>query len=263
MFSWRNGNAELLYVRDSVWSNGALITDLNRNGRNELALTVGLVSGRTQFFEYAPGAYAAPIILDAYATPTAGIVCRWTSSPAARYYRLSVDGIIVAETSDTSIVLAAAAIPPCARCTLTVQAWGEADSSRRSLPAIVVRAEPLVLMQADTVYAGEKMLRVTTRGFLPANGIPPAALRVEKDGIRWNVQYTAANGLQELLAWLSQPLEEGSIESISIRVHWISSAILHLRRRFYCLFDPHSTILLVLHRAHCRSQRVWYYGSIQ
>lgn len=209
VFSWRNGNAELLYVRDSVWSNGALITDLNRNGRNEVALTVGLVSGRTQFFEYAPGAYAAPIILDAYATPTAGIVCRWTSSPAARYYRLSVDGIIVAETSDTSIVLAAAAIPPCARCTLTVQAWGEADSSRRSLPAIVVRAEPLVLMQADTVFAGEKMLRVTTRGFLPANGIPPAALRVEKDGIRWNVQYTAANGLQELLAWLSQPLEEG------------------------------------------------------
>lgn len=216
VFTWRNGGLELLAVRDSVLSNGALIADLDGNGRAELALTCGFDTLRTRFYEFEPARLAAPVIVEAMLQPDAQLVCRWYSPDAADRYRVKIEGTIVAETADTAVELSTAQIPPCTYCTVTVQAIRQLDSSHWSDPVTVVRAEPLVLDRADTLDAGERIVRLWSSGYLPPNGVSPASVSVEKGDSLWNVEYTAASGRNRLLVWLSQPLSEGLY---TIRLH--------------------------------------------
>ncbi|RMF35319.1 MAG: hypothetical protein D6747_02845, partial [Chlorobiota bacterium] len=83
------------------------------------------------------------------------------------------------------------------------------DSSRWSDPFVVVRSQPLELITADTLTAGDRILRLTVGGILPPHGIDPSSLRIERDNVRWHAEYTASVGTRRLLAWLGRPLDEG------------------------------------------------------
>lgn len=209
VLTWNQSQPSWLLVCDSVWSNGALIADLDGDGRSELGLTRGLVVPRTEFFAYAPNNLRAPAIVQAYATPTGDIFCRWVRADTADRFQLRVEETIVAETDDIALLIPASAVPGCSVCRIQVQSLRGNDSSNWSDPAVVVRGEPLSLTRVDTATAGDRMIRIYVRGALPAYGISPDALTIERDGQRWTVEYTATNGRTELVAWLNTPLGPG------------------------------------------------------
>ncbi len=209
VLTWNQSQPSWLLVCDSVWSNGALIADLDGDGRSELALTRGLVVPRTEFFTYAPNSLRAPAIVNAYVTPTGDIFCRWVGADSSDRFLLRVEETIVAETEDTTLLIPASAVPGCSVCRIYVQSLRGNDSSHWSDPVVVIRSEPLSLTRVDTATAGDRMIRIFVRGSLPASGIPPDALAIEGDGQRWTVEYTATNGSAELFAWLNAPLEQG------------------------------------------------------
>ncbi len=116
---------------------------------------------------------------------------------------------MVAETADTLIVLPVTLLPSCEQCRVEVRAVRGLDSSRWSDPFVVVRSQPLELITADTLTAGDRMLRLTVGGILPPHGVAPLSLRIERDSVILRVEYTAASGAQQLFAWLGRPLDEG------------------------------------------------------
>lgn len=209
VFSWGRGTPELIGIQDSVWSNGALIADLERDGTVELALTRGIQQPRTQWFVYEPSPLRAPAILDAYFRSDGALVCMWLPRDRAEHYEIRVAGSVVARTSDTLSILPIAVLPPCVQCSVQVRAVTELDSSRWSDPFVVVRSEPLKLIAADTLSAGDRILRLTVGGVLPPHGIAPFSLRIERDSLTLRAEYTAAAGAQRLLAWLGRSLDEG------------------------------------------------------
>ncbi|MCX7929759.1 MAG: S8 family serine peptidase [Chlorobi bacterium] len=207
---WTDNSFRPFFVCDSVWSNGALVADLDGNGRNELIMTRGLSTARTEFFEYQPAQLPAPVILDAFFDwQHDSLVCRWMGGRRNQQYHVRIAGIEVAQTAGTRISIPAAAVPPCRQCTVEVQSRDGGDSSRWSTPVVVMRTEPLRLVSADTVEAGSQRVHLTFSGRLPSTGILPASLRLDGDSIQWYASYVAVAGVNTLLAWMPVPLSSG------------------------------------------------------
>ncbi|MCS7302058.1 MAG: S8 family serine peptidase [Bacteroidota bacterium] len=210
VLSWQRGYPEILFVRDSIWSNGAILSDLDGDGSVELGLMCGLDNASTKFFRYTPALLRSPSLVDAYALPTGDIECVWHSAVPDARYRIRINQTVYPQTFDsTRAVLVAQNLPACIRCTVTVQAIRGIDTSRWSNSIEVVRAESLSLERVDTVVEGSRSIRAWFRGYLPPNGIPPASIVIFQDTVRYPVEFTASAGVQQLIAWVSRPLKEG------------------------------------------------------
>lgn len=209
VFSWGRGTAELIGIQDSVWSNGALVADIERDRTAELALVQGIERPRTRWYVHKSTALRAPTILDAYFQGDGTLICTWLPRDRGERYQVSIAGSIVAQTTDTIIIFSGGAVPPCVECSIRVRAVKGSDSSRWSDPFVVVRREPLELIAADTLAAGDRIVRLTVSGTLPPHGIAPSSLRIERDSVIWHAEFTASVGSRGLLAWVGSPLGEG------------------------------------------------------
>jgi hypothetical protein len=209
VLTWNGAGLVPLLALDSVWSNGALIADIDGDGRAELALTRGTVAPRTEFRTYTPAAIRAPQIVTAYALQNGDLYCRWVPTDQAERYLLRVEGTILAETVDTAARIPLAALPTCTQCRIEVRSVRASDSSHWSEPAVVVRGQPLALDTALAATEGDSMVRIYVRGMLPRSGVPPRALTIERDSSKWDVELTLASSTTQLLAWLARPLDVG------------------------------------------------------
>lgn len=151
-----------MWYSDGVWSNSALITDLDGNGRKEIAFASER-SLSTEFWEYAnikPEKLPPTGVVAVYDDATSTIKVRWLKQALAGAYELTMDNTRF-RTTDTAMTLEN--VPTDAQ--IRIQLMSLADTADRSLnprsePVYVITAALAQITTISAASVGQRQLMV-------------------------------------------------------------------------------------------------------